>query len=183
VALTAVACGESPTSPSRINSAFAPNTLNRTVTGDTGSTANAEFTAADSSYVAYEASANLTLAEIGYLAHKNGDSLQVKGFGFQLWQDFRAAQEDLSNTAGASAIRNATMNMADLATFNSLRRLSGSQFDKEFVRWVIDELAAQRVQARAFRTGQSALVQAHAQGLDNETSRYINMARDMETYF
>lgn len=185
VALTAVACGgESPTSPSRVNSAFAPSTLNRTVTGDTGSTANAVFTAADTSYVAFEASANLTLAEIGYLAHKNGDSPQVKSFGFQLWQDFRKAQQDLSDSGASSATRNAQMNMVDLATFNSLRRLSGSAFDRAFVAFVLGELPAVRETAQDFRSSSnSAVVQRNAQQTVSQMSRYLAMARDMATYF
>jgi hypothetical protein len=109
----------------------------------------------------------------------------VKTFGFQLFQDFSDAQDDLASAADdAFVVRSAQFDAVDQATFTALRRLSGSEFDRAFVTFVVAELTANRTTARSFNSGgQSSAVQISARALDAALSRFIAMARDMETYF
>jgi hypothetical protein len=159
-----------------------PPSVHRTVTEtQTGSSA---LTAAENTYASFEANALHNLVQLGYLAERQGDRPQLKLLGQDLYQDFSRNQEELTEaTLDESFVRRGTFDSDDQATYNSLRGMSGSGFDRAFLTALSAELTSIRAGISSMRSSTTGDLQTHAAELDSDLSRFQTLLRDLETLF
>lgn len=190
ISVTMVACsGGTPTAPSQlpgvsaVGSASAANgefgvATTRTVVG------SGLLAGSDISFAASEANILYNLAQLGQLAHQRGDKKDVKEFGKQLFQDFSNSLDELGGLAGDSVARGATFDAGDRTTFNTLRGLSGSEFDRAFVAAILTTLTSNRTSFTAWSTtASSSAYRTHSSNMSTMLSRFLTQARDVETFY
>lgn len=103
-------------------------------TGRTTPDTNAGRTA-DDTFAMHAASGGMAEVKLGQLAQKNGSSEAVKNFGKRMVDDHSQANDKLKEVASKNNITLPTsLNSSDQATYNRLSKLSGSAFDKAYMK-------------------------------------------------
>jgi len=89
----------------------------------------------DDTFAMHAASGGMAEVKLGELAEKNGSSEAVKNFGKRMVEDHSKANDQLKDVAAKNNITlPTTMNSSDRATYNRLSKLSGTQFDKAYMK-------------------------------------------------
>lgn len=126
-------------SGSNTNSNATRNT-NRQTASKTAN-ANAGMSQTDRKFMATAAADNLLETEVGRLAAQNGMSDGVKQFGQRLVDDHSKANEELRQLAAMKG--NFTLptqlDAKQTAAVNKLTKLSGAEFDREFVKMMVKD--------------------------------------------
>lgn len=83
---------------------------------------------------------NLAEVEMGQLAQKNGNSDGVRSFGQMLENDHGAAHQMATSVANSLGVTPPTApNSQQKATYDRMAKLSGANFDREFLKHTIDD--------------------------------------------
>ena len=176
MALAAVGCADTPTSPSRMTS-----TSFQLPSG--GRFRLESLSGSDSAIASSQANAAYNLIRLGALAENRGDAPVIKSLGRQLYQDYSSAEQDLSDLAGSDVTRNAGFDSGDRITFTQLSSLSGSEFDRAFMAAIIAELTSSRASFQQWSaSAESSQLRTHSANVVSKMSRHLVMAIDAETY-
>jgi putative membrane protein len=93
----------------------------------------------DRGFVAKAAVGGLAEVQLGELAQRNGASTQVKQFGAQMVRDHGKANDELKGIAAPKGIQPPAQLDAKHAELSArLQKLSGAEFDREYVRAMLD---------------------------------------------
>jgi putative membrane protein len=88
----------------------------------------------ESSFVTEAAGGNLAEIKLGQLAAQKGTDPKVKDFGNRMISDHQKANDELKPIADANGVKWPDQPPRDAqATYDKLSRLSGNQFDHQFV--------------------------------------------------
>ena len=99
----------------------------------------AEVAAADLTFAKDVAVAGMAEVELGKLAETKGNDAAVKDFGFKMVMDHGKANDDLKAIAKAKGIALPTaMDAEHRALYDRLSKLSGSEFDREYMKAMVD---------------------------------------------
>ncbi|RAJ97839.1 putative membrane protein [Larkinella arboricola] len=94
----------------------------------------------DSEFAIKAASGGLMEVELGKLAEQKAQSKQVKDFGAMMVADHSKANEELKTLAASKNISiPATLSEDHQKHVDDLSKLSGAEFDKEYVRLMVDD--------------------------------------------
>jgi putative membrane protein len=94
----------------------------------------------DDSFTAEAASGGLLEVRLGQYAAVHGSSESVKRFGRQMVEDHQKANQELKQIADRSAIPLPTdLNGRDQETYERLTKLTGPQFDREYMKYMVDD--------------------------------------------
>jgi len=147
--------------------AFAQNAGQNNAAGNRPAAASAADAAPvdDRGFVAKAAVGGLAEVQLGELAQRNGASSQVKQFGAQMVRDHGKANEELKGIASAKAIQPPAQLDAKHAELSArLQKLSGAEFDREYVRAMLDAHKADvALFERQAANGRDAELKAFAQ--------------------
>lgn len=103
-----------------------------------GRSNTAQSTVSSSSFVRKAAEANYAEVQLGKLAQDKGTNPAVKDFGQRMVKDHSKANDDLKPIAGKDNLTMPDkMSAKDQALYDRLDRLSGPQFDREYMRAMI----------------------------------------------
>jgi putative membrane protein len=108
----------------------------------------------DATFYRHAAQRGISEVNLGNLALKKSDDLAVKGFAAQLVKEDMQANDKLRSVAASKNVKLPTKaSMAEMATKTKLDVLSGSTFDKSFVKDMVKDqerqLATYRMEARS----------------------------------
>jgi putative membrane protein len=104
-----------------------------------GSVHGQALSAPDKAFVEKAAKANLEEVEVGKLASQKASDPQVKGFADQMVTDHSKANDNLKPIAdGGGVAWPARLTGESKALYDRLSKLSGSAFDKAFVRAMVE---------------------------------------------
>ncbi|MFD1142428.1 DUF4142 domain-containing protein [Larkinella insperata] len=94
----------------------------------------------DSEFAIKAASGGLMEVELGKLAEQKAQSQQVKDFGAMMATDHSKANEELKTLAASKNISiPATLSEDHQKHVDELTKLSGAEFDKEYVKLMVDD--------------------------------------------
>lgn len=83
---------------------------------------------------------NLAEVQMGQLAQKNGNSDGVRSFGQMLAKDHSAANQKATTAAGSLGVTPPTApNAKQKAAYDRMSKLSGTAFDREFVKHMVGD--------------------------------------------
>jgi len=110
----------------------AANTVSNTVSNMTGSSPNAFLTEA--------AQGGMAEVELGKLASQKSQNAEVKKFGQMMVTDHSAANTELKALAAKKNVTiPADMGSTHKSTMDSMSKLTGAEFDKEYVDHMVDD--------------------------------------------
>lgn len=127
------------------------------------------------------AQAGLTEVELGRLAVQRGSNPAVKSFGQQMIEDHSRANSELKTIATRKNIALPTdLNSDQKATMDKLAKLSGSEFDKEYMSDMVKdhEADAKEFESQANK-GTDADIKAFAAKTLPMIQRHLQLARDV----
>jgi len=94
----------------------------------------------DSSFVRKAAEANYAEIQLGKLAQDKANNAAVKDFGQRMVTDHTKAYDQLKPIAGKDNVTMPDrMNVKDQALYDRLSKLSGTQFDREYMRSMVKD--------------------------------------------
>lgn len=116
----------------------------------------------DQVFVQHAAEGGIAEVQLGHLAAQKGSSDDVKAFGQKMVDDHTTLNENMRPVAESMNIRIPTkMNKHDQEEYNKLNGLSGEDFDKEYLAYMVkdhhDDLRESRMEV--YSTGNAALKQ------------------------
>jgi len=125
----------------------------------------------------------MTQVELGKLAIERGSSSVVRSFGEQMVADHEKANDELKNIAAKNQISLPDgVSSAQQATIEKLSKLSGAEFDKQYMSdMVSDHQAVAKAFEEQAQQGTNADVKAFAARTLPTVQRHLNMARDAAT--
>jgi putative membrane protein len=127
------------------------------------------------------AQGGLTEVELGRLAVQRGSNPAVKSFGQRMIEDHSRANDELKSIASKKSITLPTdMNSDQKAMMDKLSKLSGADFDKEYMSDTVKdhEAAAKEFENQANK-GNDADIKAFAAKTLPMIQRHLQMARDV----
>ncbi len=127
------------------------------------------------------AQGGLTEVELGRLAVQRGSNPAVKSFGQQVIEDHSRANSELKTIATRKNIALPTdLNSDQKATMDKLSKLSGSEFDKEYMSDMVKdhEADAKEFESQANK-GTDADIKAFAAKTLPMIQRHLQLARDV----
>jgi len=127
------------------------------------------------------AQGGLTEVELGRLAVQRGSNPAVKSFGHQMIEDHSRANSELKTIATRKNIALPTdLNSDQKATMDKLSKLSGSEFDKEYMSDMVKdhEADAKEFESQANK-GTDADIKAFAAKTLPMIQRHLQLARDV----
>lgn len=102
--------------------------------------AGSTLTASDNSFVRKAAEANYAEIQMGKLAQDKGTNPAVKDFGQRMVTDHTKAYDQLKPIASKDNVTMPDkMNAKDQALYDRLSKLSGTQFDREYMRNMVKD--------------------------------------------
>ena len=117
------------------NSTSKSNVKNVSTAAETSS-----LTSGDREFVEKAAAGGTAEVELGQVAVKNAKSPDVKKFGQRMIDDHTKAGKELSSLASSKGITPpAKLEAKDQATLDRLSKLSGDQFDKAYMKDMVDD--------------------------------------------
>ena len=127
------------------------------------------------------AQGGLTEVELGRLAVQRGSNPAVKSFGQRMIEDHSRANDELKSIASKKSITLPTdMNSDQKATMDKLSKLSGAEFDKEYMSEMVKDHEAD---AKEFQTqaneGNDPDIKAFAANTLVVIQEHLQMARDI----
>ena len=186
---TAVAgCNMStPTSPSRVNGGPASLGLQGSHTGGTNADTarggpggsqdqSGTWTTSERNFASFLAETHFAFIELAMLANNFGDHPGVKWLGQQLVDNHMEGEVHLQNIGGPRAT---SMNASNQATYNTLVRLSGSAFDRQFISALVSLMESTQRRIRQENRSTDTGLGAHASGVNGRTSSLLLYARDL----
>lgn len=94
----------------------------------------------DQSFVVQASNGGMLEVKLGQLAVEKGSSDEVKQFGQRMVDDHSKANGELTQLAGTKGIALPTdLGTRDQATVDKLSALSGAEFDREYMRMMVDD--------------------------------------------
>jgi putative membrane protein len=95
---------------------------------------------ADSTFVRKAAEGGMAEVKLGQLAKEKASNPAVKDFGERMVKDHGKAGDELREVASKKGIRlRDSMNATDKALYDRLSKLSGGEFDKEYMRAMVKD--------------------------------------------
>lgn len=95
---------------------------------------------ADHSFAMKAAQGGMAEVELGKLATEKGQNQQVKAFGQRMVDDHTKANDDLKSIAANKSINLPTsLDAKDQSTKDRLSKLSGAEFDKAYMRDMVND--------------------------------------------
>jgi len=148
-ALLLVGCGKGTTNSNSSNTISNTTTTTRTTNtttsvntnaGSTTERAAATLSAEDRSFINEAAIGGLAEVELGRLATKNAKSPDVKSFGQRMVDDHTKVNQELTQLASSKGITPPKeLDAKNRATMESLSKLTGAQFDKEYMSHMVED--------------------------------------------
>jgi putative membrane protein len=115
-----------------ISASAANNGNGNKMTGANGT--NGTISSADKRFIMDSGKVNVLEIKLGELAQKKAESAEVKSFAQRMVTDHTAAQNSLQSVAQKAGITLPTdLDSKDKNTYNRLEKLSGKQFDREYM--------------------------------------------------
>ena len=148
-------------STANANSMTGVNTLN--TANSTGNTSSA-LSDGDKKFMNESAQGGMAEVKLGELASQKGADAEVKAFGKKMVEDHSNANTELKSLATKKSLTlPADVNAEQKAMYDKLAKLSGAEFDKEYVKGMVEDhekdVAAFKKQAES---GQDADAKAFA---------------------
>lgn len=117
---------------------------NRTANGTTNSNANAnankEVSSDDKEFMNKAAQGGMAEVKLGELASTKAQNPDVKAFGQKMVTDHGKANDELKAIAARKNVTLPTdVNAEQKETYDKLSKLSGAEFDKEYVKTMVDD--------------------------------------------
>jgi putative membrane protein len=146
-ALLLVGCGTETTNSNSSN--IVSNTTTRTTNTTTSVNTNAgsateraagSLSAEERSFINEAAIGGLAEVEMGRVATKNAKSPDVKNFGQRMIDDHTKVNQELTQLASSKGITPPKeLDAKNRATMESLSKLTGAQFDKEYMSHMVED--------------------------------------------
>jgi putative membrane protein len=151
-----------PAQPGQQQPGTAPPAMANMMTGSSATSAEAQ-SMRDQVFVRRAAEGGVAEVQLGHLAAQKGSADDVKAFGQKMVDDHTILNANMKPVAESMDIRvPTTMNKEDQAEYNKLNALSGDDFDKEYLAYMVKnhhhDLRESRMEAYA--TTNVALKQA-----------------------
>lgn len=130
------------TSPTDKHKTSTPSdeTSKTTTTTSSTSTSGTSVSSADRAFAMKAAEANLAEVELGKLAQQKASSDDVKNFANRMVDDHQKANDELKQWAETKSVTlPADLNSKDKALKDRLSNLSGSDFDKAYIRDMVKD--------------------------------------------
>lgn len=97
-------------------------------------------TGSDEDFVKEAASGGLMEVELGQYAEQNAVNPRVKNFGAMMVRDHSKANDELKSIASGKSINvPATMNDEHMNKVNDLKKKTGADFDREYMKEMVDD--------------------------------------------
>jgi len=107
---------------------------------ESASTRRSHEAGAKETFIRNAAEGNMAEVKLGQLAEQKGQNPEVKKFGERMVQDHSKANEELKKVADQEHINLPTNTSAkSAATYRSLEKLSGPEFDKAYARTMLQD--------------------------------------------
>jgi len=153
---------------------------NPTSSAGAGSTAS-NSSEADNSFVNKAAQGGLAEVELGRLATQRASNSQVKEFGQRMVNDHSKANNELKETLGSRSTNLPTsLNSKDQALMDRLSRLSGKDFDKAYMKAMVDDHTEDVSEFQnEVNSGQNTDVKRWAEKTLPTLQEHLSMARDI----
>jgi putative membrane protein len=136
VAVAAAICGLGLTSVAAWSQAAAPATGGAAASGAAGSS----LSAADRKFVDDAAGGGMAEVALGKLAEQKAGNAQVREFGSRMVTDHGKANDELKSLASAKGMQlPAAMPKKHQAAVDKLSKLSGTDFDKAYMKHMVDD--------------------------------------------
>jgi len=145
--------------------------------------ASGQQNATDTQFVNNAAEGGLAEVQLGQLAEQKGSSQAVKDFGHQMVTDHSKANNELKSVASTMNLTVPDkMNAQDQALYGRLSKLSGAQFDREYIRAMIKD---HRTDIAEFRREGERAKDVDVRNFVNKTlptlEHHLQMAKDANT--
>lgn len=114
------------------------NTTSNTMTNSMSNTGGASLSSADTEFMNKAAQGGMAEVELGRMASTKAQNAEVKQFGQQMTADHTRANNELKTLAAGKNVTLPTdVGAAHKATMDKLSKLSGAEFDKEYVKAMV----------------------------------------------
>ena len=111
-----------------------------TTNGAKATHSSASMTTADTTFAREAARGGMAEVKLGQLAEDKGSSQSVKDFGKRMVDDHSKANDQLKSVASSENMTLPdTLSAKDQATYDRLSRLSGTAFDKAYMRDMVSD--------------------------------------------
>ncbi len=116
------------------------NPTMNTTTNTMSNTAGGNVSSSDSSFMYKAAQGGMAEVELGKMASTKAQNADVKQFGQQMTADHTRANNELKTlAAGKNVTLPADVGAMHKATMDKLSKLSGAEFDKEYVKAMVED--------------------------------------------
>jgi len=134
----------------------------------------------DQKFVREAAEGGMAEVKLGQLAQDKGESQTVKDFGSRMVADHTKAGDQLKGIASQKGMSvSNSLNAKDNALYNRLSKLSGREFDREYMRAMVQDHVQD---VAAFRKESTSGSDAEVRGFASNTlptlQDHLKMARD-----
>jgi len=143
----------------------------------------AKTSMSDSTFVRKAAQANYDEVQLGKLAQDKGTNPAVKNFGGRMVTDHTKANDNLKPIADKDNITMpSNMDTKDQALYNRLSKLSGSQFDREYMRSMVKDHQSDVAEfQRESQRAKNADVRSYASNTLPTLQEHLRLAEDTNT--
>jgi len=147
------------------------------------SSSGSQLSASDKAFMDKAAQGGMAEVELGQLATQKGQSEQVKQFGQKMVDDHTKANDQLKQVASQVGVTLPTgLDAKDEATKDKLSKLSGTQFDKAYMKDMVND---HKVDVAEFQkeaqNGKDPAVKNFAQQTLPVLQEHLQMAQQDET--
>jgi len=139
-----------------------------------------EPNASDVQFVKNAAEGGMAEVQMGKLAQDKGSNQAVKDFGQQMVTDHSKANEELKGVASSKNITvPEKLNAKDQALYDRLSKMSGAQFDREYMRAMVKD---HETDIAEFKKASERVKDADIRGFASKTlptlEHHLQMAKD-----
>jgi putative membrane protein len=133
-------------------------------------------------FIRNAAEANMADVKLGQLAKEKGQSPEVKKFADRMINDHTKANDELKQVANQEHVNLPTdVNSKDAATYRSLEKLSGAEFDKAYARTMVRDHEKDVAEfKREASTAQTEPVKQYAQETLPTLQSHLQEAKQMQ---
>jgi len=116
------------------------NTTTNTMTNSMSNTGGGNVSSADTEFMNKAAQGGMAEVELGRMASTKAQNAEVKQFGQQMMADHTRANNELKTLAAGKNVTLPTdVGAMHKATMDKLSKLSGAEFDKEYVKAMVED--------------------------------------------
>lgn len=116
------------------------NTATNTMTNSMSNTGGGNVSSADTEFMNKAAQGGMAEVELGKMASTKAQNAEVKQFGQQMTADHTRANNELKTLAAGKNVTLPTdVGATHKATMDKLSKLSGAEFDREYVKAMVED--------------------------------------------